>query len=289
MYTHPIEDENCKNILNSIIFEKAISLTSAFGAVFRVKINHELFALKVIGDTQLGRNELKILCTIKKEILDENLTPCFVRCDNWIVCQRIPEVDSFGPSSLENYSREHPHLYFFLNVADYSLYGFPYEMTQYEIKCIIFELLYALYVARKVLKFQHSNVTRDNILILEINIDRVYTIGSNKFRSSSKYLPLWIDFNTSSINEMNSSDESNDVHEIIDLFGHFINEKVDLSDSFVSAFEDLALKTEKDKGRYDITSLPLILFSSDFFFDLDVKSTISQRLSNKEFVQLDVV
>ena len=71
MYTHPIEDENCKNILNSIIFEKAISLTSAFGAVFRVRINHEPSALKVIGDTQLGRNELEILCAIKKEILDK--------------------------------------------------------------------------------------------------------------------------------------------------------------------------------------------------------------------------
>ena len=96
------------------------------------------------------------------------------------------------------------------------------KLYEYEFIALMFELLYALMVSRKILGFVHKDLISDNILIKEYNnpISRSYTIYNKHFYVYSKYIPYITDYNNSIISEIVIS--SGDFYNIISKFKSYL-------------------------------------------------------------------
>lgn len=237
---------------------------------------NQSMAFKIVNNLDIGFEVLQTLCYIKESILDSRLSPCFLRCDNWTVCSRLPEVDRLGPSPISIFSPESPHLYMLINVSDYSLGRIPYQPTQYQVKCLIFELLYAIMIGKKFLK--GINIREDNIILTETQIDRLYTIGGKQFRVSNEYLPIFTEF---SLSESSNAEVSS----LIQTFAYFMNSKVDLSELLVNQFENLVQILNGNQSEGISTALS----QSTLFDDLNVESTVSQALQRELLSEINTV
>ncbi len=277
-------DDICHQLLDSLIFDKIISQDSDS---IIVKIENQETgeekrsgALKIIRDLENSEEALRvgallrqILERIKSEILDSMRSPCFLRCDHWLSCSRVPQIDKLGPSYLQAVSPEDRYLYLFVNDADFNLLTLPYQLTQFEMKCLMFELLYSLQVASN---FSIPVVLRmESILIASTDVDRLYTVNGRQFRLSSQYLPIFSDFSK------DQGNQEDNMKLLLEIFGYLINSKLDLSELFVDQFENL--------GSYlsDLSSISDTLFQSSIFKDLTVNSNVSLALKRQDMTVIE--
>lgn len=259
-----------------IVDQSPTSVTVRVTGDFPDRIKDQTMALKITNDMDSGIKELRTLCEIKNSILDPKLSPCFLRCDNWVTCVRLPEIDQLGPSSLSSFSADDAHLYMLINTSDYTLANIPYQPTQYQVKCLIFELLYAILIGRK--HVRGINIREDNIFLTETQIDRLYTVGGKQFRISSEYLPIFTEFTIPS-----DVPDNAEISALLQTFAYFMNSKVDLSELLVSQFENLT-EILSIEGQ----SISHALENSTLFDDLNLNSTVSQSLQRDLLVNINV-
>ena len=251
-------------------FVRQIGDFSAYGIVYEIKTYNtgERLALKVTALNKYSISELNIICNILKYILYPQYTPCFIDIKNWFLCTSPPttwEIKHISPILRNAWNST--LLYFTMSLADTTLKHLMIPITSYDITCIIFELYYALAVARHTLKFFHEDIKADNILIKTVNYERRYNIGSNTYYINSPYLPLFSDFGTSSIGvqqniPVNTEQEYgfnlddvldfNDTKNLFETLVDYINNYIDVDELFIQNIGQFNQIIALDEGVHDI-------------------------------------
>lgn len=224
-------DPRCMDLFETDIILVRKIAKGGFGVVYEIKTieNGERYALKINTLSSFTITELKTDC-----MLDEirNLyTDSVIGIKSWFLCHKPPQYwDLFElPLILKGpWETGKTLLYFIMNLAETSLDKLDIPLSEYDITCILFELLYVLLLFQVKLKLTHNDIKSDNILFSIVTYGRKYTIQGIEFYVRSPYLPMLSDFGIAQINENNTEDIANLLTTIID----FTNEKVEITGAF---------------------------------------------------------
>ena len=273
-----------QDILDNITFDKLLS-SNIFGSLYRVHSSSSYLTVKVCRVSDISNRELDLLNLIKQEILDAGYSPCFIRCDSWLVHPRLSEIDMLEPTELTMYSRNLEHVYMFMSLADYSLERYPYMMVQYQIKCLTFEILYAIYVAKFLLNLSNFNIREGSILLVDTDVDRIYTVQDERFYIANRYLPMLADFSQEGKNQEDNKEGKvyDDVIQFIRLIAYYINEKADLSSELVNHIGDLVDRCNSVVTTADIPNI----FNSIFFDDIREESLVTEGLRREHSLNIN--
>ncbi len=142
--------------------------------------------------------------------------------------------------------------------ATYSLQTMPYQMTYFEVRCLLFELIVTYFLCAK---DELLSVDVNSILLLEVDVDRDYTVDGIQYNISSKYLPMYT--------HTQKSPASPD--DFKTNMTTFLMENVDWSDPFYNEYVDLM---ENLRLSSDILRHP-------FFDDMQAAKEINKNLRNR--------
>lgn len=271
-------NSNCLDLFGQdFILVKILGQPSSFGIVYQVKNHaHAQFALKVTAFVPTTIHELQVNCQISTTILDPTYSLSFIRLHEWFVCtQPPPQWRLRQPPRIYSTIWEQRLLYYLMELADGTLESLQIPLNEYDIKCMMFELLYALAVGRKLLSFSHNDIKADNILIKTSPSKRIYTLNGAKYICNTPYLPLFGDFGLSKTN--NDPDINTD--DIFDLYATIANfiEEYDLDENFVHELNDF-FGIEVDSHRSNYSTI-LNLLTSPFFYQLTTdRGTLSNTV-----------
>ncbi len=263
-------NSNCLNLFgHNFILVKVLGQPSSFGIVYQVKspIDNKQFALKVTAFLSETILELRVNCQISTTILDPIYSLSFIRLYEWFVCtQPPPQWRVRQPPRIYLNIWEQRLLYYLMELADGTLDSLQIPLNEYDIKSMMFELLYALAVGRKLLSFSHNDIKADNILINTVTFKRIYTINNIKYICNTPYLPLFGDFGLAKIN----NDPKPDTDDIFDLYSTFNNiiEEYDLDETFIEQLNDF-YEINVDSNRSNYYTI-INLLTSPFFKQLTI-------------------
>lgn len=163
----------------------------ASGEVFTVKNKDtdKLYIVKKTFYTSDSITELKISCQLKS-LISNNITYSF----NVNKFYDISNMDETG------IMRNAKYIYLFTQYRNYDLTAVfnEFDLTDYQLICMLFELIYSINVAREILGFSHNDIKTDNILVDISLFPRRYLIGNKKYYINSIYKIYITDYNTSS-------------------------------------------------------------------------------------------
>ena len=153
----------------------------------------ERSVLKVFRYTQsFGADEIRIAGLV-------STLPGFIKLKHWFICDHLPS--EWLQMTRSEFSFEGPLAYLEMQRADGSLYDLLIDnrpvIMPFDIKSIAFEILYALAIAKQILRLCHQDIKLDNILFVANPISRQYILDNEVVIASSVYQPLIADFGAS--------------------------------------------------------------------------------------------
>lgn len=208
---------NCE-LLFSIFDNVQVISSGEKGTTFKVynKMMGIYTAIKIQPFDLNAFNELNIGCALNKLP-----TECFVKYITWFVCKSLP---NWGLStSLQTSSIT--YLFIEMDKVDVSVAIVilsRISLDYFVFVSIIFEIIYALYLARNIYSFSHNDLHANNILLRELDdyTERFYTLKDKKFELSTKYVPVIIDYDNATLNRIESS---TDTHNLYSIFIALLN------------------------------------------------------------------
>lgn len=218
-----LDSKKCKDqVLDKYEFVRVISMVGATSNVIEVQDNENNYAIKIVVEPGLAVKEIKIGCELKK-LIDKNYTNSFVIPKFWFVCDENIFYNDIYEYIDENLDGDDKLIlsgdnttYIYMTLGSYSINELFNKVEDSEMLHIIFELLYALMLARSILGFNHRDLRADNILIYESEnvVHRSYKIGDKSFYISNKYIPMITDYGISNLND---AEKSNDFFALIKI------------------------------------------------------------------------
>jgi hypothetical protein len=177
----------------------------------------------------VGDNGKTLIVTASKRIYDRYIesfgllrsdTPCIAQKTAVYTGQR-PEQWNLLPCPLTNHGRFKTHYFIEVTPAIGSLQRFNLQFTQYEAKCILFELLYLGHIGYR------FRLSPGDIMLRKLTFDRSYMIGDIEYRTCSDMSPLVIPID----GDNNPRDAVYSIASHVDISVEFTKELEDLIDS----------------------------------------------------------
>lgn len=199
---------NCEDIFDNFGNAQIIS-SGTKGTIFKVhnKLINTDTAIKIQLFDENALNELIVGCT-----LNSLPTDCFVKYTIWFVCKSLPE---WGISDTLQISETRNYLFIEMNKVEISIETLVFinaSLDIFALLSILFEIIYALYLARKAFLFSHNDLHANNILIQQLDdyTSQSYMVNNTKFTLERKYIPIIIDYDNATMNrDLSSTDTKN--------------------------------------------------------------------------------
>ncbi len=249
---------NCDTLLDDYKIVKKLG-EGVFGIVYQIyDIHHDRkLALKILKRKQDTLNEINVGCTLNSL---NKFTNVFIEIYGWGECTSLPKFNNIMFNDAE-FIENNETVLIFEELADNS---FEQLITQRleklslsDFTSILFEIFYAITLARLRLNFIHCDLTSRNILYQMRSDIREYKIGNLLFKCKSNYFPKIADYGISTIN-------FKPLYEYNDDRRYFL----------IFAWELLSLLSNNDQS---IATVNLIKFSQLLFpklIDLDLSNYI---------------
>lgn len=235
--------QNCRSFFKNLIIEEILD-SDNYEAMFRVTKNDKIYSMKLMRKDDDSTYELNSILRINTEIVNKNLCFCFPKLHEYTICnERVDIIEDYLETS-------EPKIAYTFNEGSYFLNKIPTQLSHYELKSLIFELLYAIYVIQEVLELS-LGIKLDNILVSANKVDRIYTVNRSQIRIVSEYLPIYTDLKPS----------KDPIGDLLFAISYFMNLNVDLSEKLVAEFALLVSTLTKNKN------IPEVI-ESTFFDDL---------------------
>jgi hypothetical protein len=194
-----------------------------FGATFLIRhSNKEQLVLKMTKYNDDAVDEIRASCFVNNLIEHSS---CFIRTFGWIVCDNMPNewrtkiiIDK---PNLEWVKSNDPIMYMLMEEVPDSWKNYSIILLDYEIVMILFEILHALYIGRKLYKYSHNDLFNGkNIMLLstsDSSTKKILNIENYSFTLIGwRWTPKFIDHGqTTYHDEIEDSYDLRDVEDII--------------------------------------------------------------------------
>lgn len=261
----PVVD--CSDILKSYQIQDVLQ-GGGQALIYKVRMGGKPFALKIMptGDAPKSVfNEVMIGCRLNS-LVDNNTSKAYLIPVGWILCNTLPEEKYIN---IPKIFLKGKYYYLVMPWAPYILSTIGNNTaSDYDIVCMIFELLYGLVAARFYFKgFAHNDIKAPNIFIDRTENTRTYHMKERNFHIRSKLGAMLADFGQSYATSVNvilyDNKKLNGSYPLPNEFGR--SDAPRLIDAFITSFPQsslipqlIDLKTSlsiKDQGYQDYETI----------------------------------
>lgn len=208
-------------------------------SAFDKQDNSKQIAVKIIPYANrleaLSRKELGIACELNSL---KDLTPVFVHTFGYLICNIIPS--KWKTQLPPQYQNEAMYMYIFMHKPDtgflssgglddgrYMVTGL--EKPKYAIS-LLFLLVHAIYVARKLLEFAHHDLHEGNIMFdISTSSDGLFSLDVENITHQVKFMRGWvpklIDFGNGTTKNHPYERAQNNGQDIFKMFNLFLKRK----------------------------------------------------------------
>lgn len=275
---------DCDNLMkNYTIIQQ---FTGGSGAmIYKVAAPGGTKVLKVIPGTKDSLIEVVVGCQLG-QLVNADITDAYLVPEKWVKCNSFS--DKLGKMDMMfKHLSKGSYYYMILPLANYTLVTVGNQVSEYDIVCMVFELLYGLAAARFFFEgFAHSDVKPANIFINKTNTSRIYSIKGKEFVLNSKFNGMLADFGQSYAEIVNNNldleydlpnDGKGDLRRLIESFVEMYPKS-----NIIGELKDLMrVLIVNDKGYQDYTTIIDMLATHPLFTQLKQTKPIG---NTKQFV-----
>lgn len=201
-------DQSCLDYIERTFVFIKVKGTGSHGVVIQLSKQR---VLKIITYDHHAKQEINVACKVN-QLLEHS--DCFIRTYGWISCHRLPQdwIERIGA-----YGNMWPQYPIFMCIL---MEEVPYDkisLLEEDVFMLLFELLHAIYIARKLYKYSHNDIHDENIMFaLAPSPVKAFHVEDQTFTLvNRKFVPKLIDQGRASFGEIRQTRDLAGIEEIV--------------------------------------------------------------------------